>query len=573
MFQMKKITILFLLLTALALNLTNAASAAQFTGSLTIIKEATPADGTDFEFTSTTLNAAPPLSFSLMMGSGVNGGNGPEICTVAADCQAGGNTGTQGGEFNTPANVAVDGNGNFYVVDAAKHRVQKFNSGGSFEWMIGSGVNGGSGPEICTVAANCQDGGNTGTQGGEFNNPSGVAVDSSGNLYVVEVDHNRVQKFNNSGSFEWMMGSGVNGGSGPEICTVAANCQAGDYTGTQGGEFGLPNNVVVDSNSNLYVADAGHNRVQKFTNSGSFEWMIGGSVNGGSGPEICTVAADCQAGISLGTQGGEFHVPSDVTVDSNGNLYVADAGKNRIQKFNSNGSFEWMIGGGVNGGNGPEICTGAANCKDGIDSGSKGGEFDAPSGVAVDGSGNLYVAEFDHNRLQKFNSSGSFEWMMGSGVNGGSGPEICTVAANCQAGGFSGTQGGEFLGPRGVAVDGSGNLYVTDIFNHRVQKFVQNDVMNTFTLDQADSDDNDGISQSITFNDLVPGAYDVTEALLDGWQLSSISCEGNNATETVVGETLTVTLGVGEDIICTFISEQVDEDENNHKIYLPFVVK
>ncbi len=572
MFQIKKITVLLLLLTVFTINLTNAASAAQFTGSLTIIKEATPADGTDFEFTSTVLNLAPPMSFSLMMGSGVNGGNGPETCTVAADCQAGVNSGTKGGEFYFTSNVAVDSNGNLYVADAGHNRLQKFTSSGSFEWMIGSGVNGGSGPEICTVAANCQAGGFIGTQGSEFFGPIGVAVDGGGNVYVAEAEHHRVQKFNSSGSFEWMIGSGVNGGSGPEICTIASNCQAGG-SGPQGGEFGLLHNVAVDSSGNLYVADAPKHRVQKFTSSGSFEWMIGSGVNGGSGPEICTVAANCQAGDFIGTQGGEFFGPIGVAVDGSGNVYVADTLKHRLQKFNSSGSFEWMIGSGVNGGSGPEICTVAADCQAGGSSGTQGGEFFSPGSLAVDSNGNLYVTEIDHNRIQKFNSSGSFEWMIGSGVNGGSGPEICTIAADCQAGSSSGTQGGEFFNPRGVAVDSSGNLYVADTGHDRVQKFVQNDTLNTFTLDKAVPDDNDGINQIITFNDLVPGNYDITEILPDGWQLNSINCLGNHEAETVAGETLTVAIGAGENIVCIFTSEQVDEDENNHKIYLPFVVK
>jgi len=127
--------------------------------------------------------------------------------------------------------------------------------------------------------------------------------------------------------------------------------------------------------------------------------------------------------------GGQFAVPgpAGVAINSSGNIYVADPGNNRIQKFSSTGTFVSAIG----------------------SSGSGDGQFSNPVGIAIDSADNLYVADSSNNRIQKFNSAGTFvtKW----GTNG---------AGN-----------GEFSGPNGVAVDNAGTVYVADTGNNRVQLF------------------------------------------------------------------------------------------------------
>ena len=123
-----------------------------------------------------------------------------------------------------------------------------------------------------------------------------------------------------------------------------------------------------------------------------------------------------------------FSDPSGVAVDSSGNVYVADSGNKRIQKFNSAGGFITKWG----------------------SSGSGDGQFSYPCGVAVDSSGNVYVADTSNQRIQKFNSSGGFITKWGS----------------------YGSGDGQFSNPYGVAVDSSGNVYVADSGNRRIQKFM-----------------------------------------------------------------------------------------------------
>lgn len=182
--------------------------------------------------------------------------------------------------------------------------------------------------------------------GGRVNNPNGLAVDASGNLYVAD-ELNRVSKFDSSGAWVWAMGYDVvtGGGTGFETCTVAANCKTG-VSGALGGQFNISTSsasagdgdVAVDSQGNIYVADTDNNRIQKFTQSGStVTWAAayGADVitGGGTGVETCTVAANCKAGITSTTVGGAFSTPRGVGVGNSDEVFVADTGFNRVQRI------------------------------------------------------------------------------------------------------------------------------------------------------------------------------------------------------------------------------------------------
>jgi NHL repeat-containing protein len=428
---------------------------------------------------------------------------GFEICIAAANCKAG-VTGGLGGEFSFPQGVASDAAGNTYVADRDSNRIQKFDSSGNFlrTWgkdVIQSGKPGdtGAGFEICTVAANCK-AGMTGGLGGELVSPYGVAVDAAGNVYVSTNQDHRIQKFDSSGNFlrTWgkdVIQSGQPGdtGTGFEICTVAASCKAGEL-GALGGELNAPLGISADTAGNVYVAENLGSRIQKFDFSGNFQRAWGKDViqsgkpgDTGTGFEICTVAANCKGG-EFGGLGGELTAPFGLATDGANNVYAADHGQRRIQKFDSSGNFlrTWgkdVIQSGQPGdtGTGFEICTVAANCKPG-DFGSLGGEL-AARGVASDAAGNVYAAEgppTGANRIEKFDSSGNFQRAWGKDViqsgkpgDTGTGFEICIVAANCQAGTLGGGLGGEFSVPEGIAVDPVGNVYVSDVFAYRMHKF------------------------------------------------------------------------------------------------------
>ncbi len=171
---------------------------------------------------------------------------------------------------------------------------------------------------------------------------------------------------------------------------------------------------------------------------------------------------------SEGSGDGQFDFPPGIALDSSGNIYVTDFGNHRVQIFNSAGAFLSTFGWGVDTGAAAfETCT--SGCQAGI-SGTGDGQFDFPEGIAVDSSGNIYVADTSNHRVQIFNSTGAFLSTFGWGVDTGAAAfETCT--SGCQVG-INDSGDGQFFFPEGIAVDSSGNIYVADTNNHRFQKFV-----------------------------------------------------------------------------------------------------
>jgi hypothetical protein len=180
--------------------------------------------------------------------------------------------------------------------------------------------------------------------------------------------------------------------------------------GLSNGNFKSPSSVTVDSADNVYVADTGNNRIQKFSENGTFITKWG----------------------EYGTANGSFSRPFGVVADPAGNVYVADTGNNRIQKFSGNGTFITDLG------------------KYGINSGN----FKSPSSVTVDSAGNVYVADTGNNRIQKFSENGTFitKW------------------------GKYGSNDQNFRFPSGVMVQSSGYAFVADTGNNRIKVFDTNSI-------------------------------------------------------------------------------------------------
>ncbi|MGI0034051.1 MAG: 6-bladed beta-propeller [Nitrososphaeraceae archaeon] len=220
--------------------------------------------------------------------------------------------------------------------------------------------------------------GTKGTGPGQFIQPESMAVDSKGNLFVVDYANQRVEKFDSKGNFITMWGT----------------------KGTGSNEFEKPWGVAVDSNDSVYVSDQKNPLVQKFTNDGKFLLKWG----------------------SYGTGNGQFVHLHDVTVDSNDFVYVTDGRNNsRVAKFDSQGDFIEHWG----------------------SSGSGNGRFIEDHGIVSDKVGNVYVVDTRNVRIQKFDSQGNFITKWGS----------------------FGCQDNQFLIPHDIAIDSSGNIYVTDSGN------------------------------------------------------------------------------------------------------------
>jgi DNA-binding beta-propeller fold protein YncE len=220
--------------------------------------------------------------------------------------------GGHGGEVDLPTGVATDAHDNVYVAEEGSNRISKFDSAGHFLFAFGKDVvtGGGTGFEVCMVAASCKVG-LQGTLGGELAEPHAVAADATGNIYVVDSDNHRAEKFDASGHFLFAFGEDVDSaqaGTGFEICTAAANCKAG-LPGDQAGAFNFPEGIGTDTAGNVYVSDLQNGRIEEFDSSGNLLRVITSSAGSG------------------------LRGPAHVSTDAAGDLYVADDGNSRIQEF------------------------------------------------------------------------------------------------------------------------------------------------------------------------------------------------------------------------------------------------
>lgn len=358
--------------------------------------------------------------------------------------------GSSDGQFYYPYGVAVDASGNVYVADTNNQRIQKFTGTGvSLGWWGKGNLTTGwhASPSVET-------GQWSGNGDGEFNYPYSVAADSSGNIYVADYSNHRVQKFTGSGVLLgwWGKGSSTTGWH------AAPTGETGGYDGSGEGEFWYPIAVAVDALGNVYVADGDNQRVQKFDGSGNFLgwWGKGSATTGWHG------TGSLETPGSTGSGDGEFNYPYGIAVDASGNVYVSDCSNDRIQKFTSSGVFLgwWGKGNLTTGWHAP------GSLEYGV-SGNGDGELDYPFGLNVDSSGNVWVAEVNGHRIQMFTNTGVYLGWLGKG-------DLTTgwhVSPSGEIAGNSGNGDGEFYFPYGVAVDASGNVYVADSDNFRIQKF------------------------------------------------------------------------------------------------------
>jgi hypothetical protein len=291
-------------------------------------------------------------------------------------------------------------------------------------------------------------------------------------VYVADFANHRVQQFTTAGAFVRMWGKDVSANQALpdlEICSNApvGDCKVGVAGGAEG-ELNLP--IGIDAHSgNVYVTDI-NDRVSQFLSNGPFVRAWGKDVipGGSSGFEVCNNVSGCQAATS-GSAAGELSSPHGIATDASNHVYVADRTNSRIQEFTSTGGFVKMWGRDVSttGGTGFEVCSAAANCKDGENGGGPG-ELSFPTGIGIEGN-TLYVGDNDNDRVDQFTLGAAFAQAWGKDVvpGGEAGFVVCT--ASCQAG-TPGDGSGEFDTPRGIATR-AGNVYVAELGNDRVQTF------------------------------------------------------------------------------------------------------
>ena len=332
--------------------------------------------------------------------------------------------------FKNPSGLTVDSNGNIYVADTGNFTIRKVTPAGVVTTLAGSTGAGGSIDGTGSVA--------------RFFEPTGVSVDSAGNVYVADYGNSTIRKVTPAGMVSTLVGSpGVFGGA--------------DGMGSAA-QLNLPRGVAVDNAGNVYVADSRNNTLRKVTPVGLVTTLAGSA--GGIGNVDGTGSA------------ARFDQPNSVAVDSVGNAYVADTDNNAIRKVTAMGVVTTLAGGvwGVADGTG------------------KSAGFDFPSGIAVDSAGNVYVADTSSSTIRKVTSAGVVTTLAGV-----AGPE--------NRGSTDGT-GSEarFNEPTGIVVDSVGNVYVADWGNVTIRKMTQTGVVTTLAGKPGTSGSADGMGSAARFS-------------------------------------------------------------------------
>ncbi|HTW66367.1 MAG TPA: hypothetical protein VME17_17210 [Bryobacteraceae bacterium] len=320
------------------------------------------------------------------------------------------------------APVAVDSAGNVYFADTviANDLVFKIDTGGTLTVVAGNGTIGYSG-----------DGGPATSAALDF--PAGLAVDASGNLYIVDTFNELIRKVTSDGIISTVAGNGATGFSGDGGLAINASFR-----------FNGVGSIAVDVAGDLFIVDQGNNRIRKVAPDGIITTVAGDGAAAYSGDG--GLATSTGLGLNVDTYTG-------VAVDPAGNLYIADCANSRIRKVNSGGIISTLAGNGTPGFSGD----GGTATK---------AELDFPGALAIDAAGNLYIADEYNARIRKVTPGGIISTVAGNGTVGYAGDGGLAISA-------------ELSIITGVAADSAGNIYAADNLNDRIRKITAAGVIGT----------------------------------------------------------------------------------------------
>lgn len=255
-------------------------------------------------------------------------------------------------QLNCPREVAVDRTGAVYVADAENHRIRKISAAGKISTVAGTGAAGSRGDDGPAVSA-------------QLNKPFGVAVDSTGALYISEFGGHRIRRVATDGKISTFAGTGAFGFGGDDGPAKSA-------------QLNSPYAVVVDRDDVVYIADSGNHRVRRVTADGKISTVAGTGAAGFGGDDGPAASA-------------KLNRPYGMVVDSAGTLYLSEYGNHRVRRVTADGTISTFAGtgtAGFGGDDGP-----AASAK-----------LNSPFGLAVDCVDTLYIADHLNNRVRKIAS-------------------------------------------------------------------------------------------------------------------------------------------------------------------------
>lgn len=332
------------------------------------------------------------------------------ITTVAGGSTfAGDGSAASAATLTYPSQIVVDSAGNTYIADSGSHRIRRVDAKtGIITTVAGTGTLGFSGDEGPAAAA-------------ALSQPSGIALDAAGNLYIADTGNRRVRRVDvKRGTIATVAGTGRRNYSGDGGKAIEA-------------EMGSADAVVLDRAGNLLIADSYYGHIRKvdlqtglisnFAGNGDYDFA------GDGGP--ATSAA--------------LHTPTGLAVDRDGNVYIADIGHHRIRKVDANSKIITTVAG-----NGQRPFNGDGGA-------AVSAALNIPTGITLDGSDNLYIADSFHDRVRRVDAETRvITTVAGDGYFGYTGDGVAPLATSLNY-------------PVGVAVDSSGNLYIADSDNHRIR--------------------------------------------------------------------------------------------------------
>jgi sugar lactone lactonase YvrE len=321
--------------------------------------------------------------------------------------------------LNSPLAVAADANGRLLIADSANNRIRRVTPDGTIGTFAGGpGANSLPASQVSVIY------------------PRGGVRDRAGNFYVADNGHCRILKIDPSGIVTVIAGNGAPGGYHGEGLNATAASLGTPEDGCH------IDGLAVDAADNIYIPDLFQHRVLKLDAAGNLTTVAGNGLTGFSGDGGRAIQASFSPEIW------------NVALDGQGNLYIADGANHRVRRVDTNGMITTVAGSGSE-----------------SYSGDGGKALDAgiplPDGLFIDAIGNLYIADPMDQRIHRVAPNGTLTTVVGTGEAGFSGDGSRATQAR-------------FAGAENVAVDAAGNLYFTDVMNHRIRKVDPNGIITTF---------------------------------------------------------------------------------------------
>lgn len=373
--------------------------------------------------------------------------------------------------LNQPEGVVIDPSGNLFIADTGNHRIRRVDiSTGTIGTAAGNGTPGFGGDGGEATRAN-------------LSNPTALALDLGSQLLIADTDNHRIRRVNlMTRQIETIAGTGIQGFTGDGGLAIQA-------------ALALPRGLAFTPDGGVLIADFGNNRIRRITSQGLIEAVAG---NGGFG----------FSGDNGPALGASFRGPSGIALDVSGNLLIADSGNHRIRRVSSNGVITTVIGNGtasLTGDGGPALTAGlntptsivvdslgnvfltdrdnrrlrrrevgtllmstiaGTDISVGDDTPATAAELRFPTAVMQDASGNTYLTDTEQSRIRRISAQGNITTIGGTGANGFSGDSGLAVNARINR-------------PTGLVIDGQGNVYFSDTFNHRIRRINPGGVVTT----------------------------------------------------------------------------------------------